>query len=45
MRRRGLIIAAFAIGAAEGFVYVRREYPIAVRHVRQTIRRAEEQDF
>jgi NADH-quinone oxidoreductase subunit F len=36
----GLILAAYAIGAGEGFVYVRREYPIAVRHVRAAIETA-----
>jgi NADH-quinone oxidoreductase subunit F len=41
----GLTIAAYAVGAAEGFVYVRREYPIAVRHIREAIRRAEEQGY
>jgi (2Fe-2S) ferredoxin len=29
----GMIIAAYAIGAATGIVYVRAEYPIAVEHV------------
>ena len=29
----GMIIAAYAIGATHGFVYVRAEYPIAVEHV------------
>jgi NADH-quinone oxidoreductase subunit F len=29
----GMIIAAYAIGANHGFVYVRAEYPIAVEHV------------
>lgn len=38
----GLAIAAYAIGADEGYVYVRREYPIAVRHVRAAIKSAEE---
>jgi NADH:ubiquinone oxidoreductase subunit F (NADH-binding)/NADH:ubiquinone oxidoreductase subunit E/Pyruvate/2-oxoacid:ferredoxin oxidoreductase delta subunit len=38
----GLAIAAYAVGAAEGFVYVRREYPIAVRHMKEAIRLAEE---
>jgi NADH-quinone oxidoreductase subunit F len=38
----GIVIAAYAIGANEGFVYVRREYPIAVRHMRSAIRKAEE---
>ena len=28
----GMIIAAYAIGASRGFVYVRAEYPIAVEH-------------
>lgn len=37
----GLIIAAYAIGAHAGYVYVRREYPIAVRHVRAAIASAE----
>jgi len=41
----GLVIAAYATGASEGFVYVRREYPIAVRHVRAAIRIAEERGF
>ena len=36
----GLAIAAYAIGAREGFVYVRREYPIAVRHIRAAIEAA-----
>ena len=30
----GLAIAAYAIGAAEGYLYIRAEYPLAVRHVR-----------
>jgi NADH-quinone oxidoreductase subunit F len=29
----GMIIAAYAMGASHGFVYVRAEYPIAVEHV------------
>ena len=41
----GLAIAAYAIGASEGFVYVRREYPIAVKHVRAAIAKAEAQGF
>ncbi len=38
----GLAIAAYAIGAGEGFVYVRREYPIAARHIRRAIDQAEQ---
>lgn len=33
----GIVIAAYAVGASEGFIYVRREYPVAVRHVRAAI--------
>ena len=29
----GMIIAAYAIGAGHGFIYVRAEYPIAVKHI------------
>lgn len=38
----GMAIAAFAVGAEEGFLYIRAEYPQAVRHVRAAIRQAEE---
>ena len=38
----GLIIGAYAIGAKEGFVYVRDEYPIAVENINNAIRQAEE---
>ena len=33
----GLAIAAYAIGATEGYLYIRAEYPLAVRHVRAAI--------
>ncbi len=36
----GLAIAAHAIGAAEGYLYIRAEYPLAVRNVRAAIRQA-----
>jgi NADH-quinone oxidoreductase subunit F len=36
----GLAIAAYAIGAAEGYFYIRAEYPLAVRHVRAAIAQA-----
>jgi NADH:ubiquinone oxidoreductase subunit F (NADH-binding)/(2Fe-2S) ferredoxin/NAD-dependent dihydropyrimidine dehydrogenase PreA subunit len=38
----GLIIGAYAVGANEGFVYVREEYPIAVENILTAIRQAEE---
>ncbi|MHC4423804.1 MAG: NADH-quinone oxidoreductase subunit NuoF, partial [Planctomycetota bacterium] len=36
----GMIIAAYAIGATQGFVYVRAEYPIAVEHVTIALKQA-----
>ncbi len=41
----GLAIAAYAIGAAEGYLYIRAEYPLAVRHTRAAIRQAEERGY
>jgi len=38
----GLVIGAYAIGAHEGTIYVRQEYPLAVENVGIAIRRAEE---
>jgi NADH-quinone oxidoreductase subunit F len=38
----GLLIGAWAIGAHEGFIYVRQEYPLAVTNVGIAIRQAEE---
>lgn len=38
----GMAIAACAIGATEGFVYVRAEYPLAVKHIRMAIEQATE---
>jgi len=29
----GMIIGAYAIGAARGFVYIRAEYPLAIKHL------------
>ncbi len=37
----GMLIAAYAVGASEGFVYVRAEYPLAVKRLRTAIRQAE----
>jgi bidirectional [NiFe] hydrogenase diaphorase subunit len=36
----GMAIAAFAVGAAQGFFYVRAEYPAAVRRLRHAIEQA-----
>lgn len=36
----GMLIAAYAIGASHGIVYVRAEYPLAVRHSRIAVEQA-----
>jgi NADH:ubiquinone oxidoreductase subunit F (NADH-binding)/(2Fe-2S) ferredoxin len=36
----GMIIGAYAIGAAEGIIYVRNEYPLAVRNVQTAMEQA-----
>ena len=41
----GLIITAYAIGSNQGFVYVRREYPIAVHNLSIAIEQAKEYGF
>jgi len=38
----GMIIGAYAIGAEEGYIYVRDEYPLAVKHISRAISRGEE---
>lgn len=38
----GMAICAFAIGAKEGFIYVRHEYPLACKNLRVAIDQAEE---
>ena len=38
----GLAIAAHAMGAEEGFFYIRAEYPQAVKQIKEAIRQAEE---
>ncbi|MDZ7797810.1 MAG: hypothetical protein U5N56_12575 [Candidatus Marinimicrobia bacterium] len=38
----GMIIAAFAIGASEGYIYCRAEYPLAISRLEKTIADATE---
>lgn len=38
----GLTIGAYAMGANEGFIYVREEYPLTVENVSEAIKQAEE---
>jgi NADH-quinone oxidoreductase subunit F len=41
----GLTIAAYAIGASEGYVYVRAEYPLAVSRLHTALRQAQEEGY
>ncbi len=41
----GMAIAAFAIGADEGYIYVRAEYPLAIKRLRKAIADAEARNF
>ena len=41
----GMAIAAFAIGADEGYIYVRAEYPLAIKRLRKAIKDAEERHY
>jgi NADH-quinone oxidoreductase subunit F len=38
----GMVIGAYAVGASQGFIYVREEYPIAIEHLSLAIKKAEE---
>jgi NADH:ubiquinone oxidoreductase subunit F (NADH-binding)/(2Fe-2S) ferredoxin/NAD-dependent dihydropyrimidine dehydrogenase PreA subunit len=41
----GLTIAAYAIGASEGYIYIRAEYPLAVKRVRLAIEQAVKENY
>lgn len=41
----GMAIAAFAVGADEGYIYVRAEYPLAIKRLRLAIEAAEERNL
>ena len=41
----GMIIGAYAIGASQGFIYVRNEYPLAVANLQRAIGQAREYGF
>lgn len=38
----GMLIGAYAIGADEGYIYVRAEYPLAIKRLRTALAQAEE---
>jgi bidirectional [NiFe] hydrogenase diaphorase subunit len=37
----GMAIAAYAVGANEGYIYIRAEYPLAIQRLKTAIRQAE----
>jgi len=39
----GMTIAAYAVGASEGYIYVRAEYPLALSRLKTALRHAERQ--
>jgi NADH-quinone oxidoreductase subunit F len=41
----GILIAAYAVGAQEGVLYIRAEYPVAVQVMREAIRICEERNL
>ncbi len=41
----GMIIGAYAIGADEGYIYVRAEYPLAIKRLQLALQQARERGF
>jgi len=41
----GMLVAAYAIGASEGYIYCRAEYPLAVKRLKLAISHARERGF
>ncbi len=41
----GLALAGFAVGADEGYIYIRAEYPLAVKRLRIALQQAEQKGF
>lgn len=41
----GMLIAAFAVGATEGFFYIRAEYPLALVRIREALARCRAKGF
>jgi bidirectional [NiFe] hydrogenase diaphorase subunit len=37
----GMLVAGYAVGASEAYIYVRAEYPLAIKRLRNAIRQAE----
>jgi NADH:ubiquinone oxidoreductase subunit F (NADH-binding)/NADH:ubiquinone oxidoreductase subunit E/Pyruvate/2-oxoacid:ferredoxin oxidoreductase delta subunit len=41
----GMTIAAFAVGAREGYFYIRAEYPLAVQRIRDALQQCEQRNL
>ncbi len=41
----GMLIGAYAIGSNEGYIYIRAEYPLAVKVLKKAIKQAEDYGF
>ena len=41
----GMIIAAYAVGASDGILYIRAEYPLAIRRIREALSRLEARGY
>jgi len=41
----GIIIAGYAVGASQGYFYIRAEYPLAIKRVNHAIEEAKKQGF
>ncbi len=41
----GMIIGAYSVGASQGFFYIRAEYPLAVRRIREAIYNCEKNNL
>jgi NADH-quinone oxidoreductase subunit F len=41
----GMLIGAYAIGASEGYIYIRAEYPLAITRLRVALKQMEERGF
>jgi len=41
----GMTIAAYAVGASQGYIYIRAEYPLAVKRLKLAIQQAKDRTF
>ncbi len=41
----GMAVASYAVGASEGYLYVRAEYPLAIRRIRKALNLCRERGF